>query len=101
HALYTPPLQVNDRQTHTAHRTLPPTESWTPPEASRLSLRQPARPGASSRHLLRNREDPDHATLRHVLLPAEKIGEEPLLEGRVDAPARHDADVLCAVDREG
>src|SRR5256886_17285435 len=72
----------------------------------------PSEPGASeapgslegrgpSRRLLGNREDPDHAALRHVLLPAEKVRDQPLLEGRVDAPAGHDADVLSAVDGEG
>src|SRR2546426_1918498 len=59
------------------------------------------RPRGPPRGLLRDREDPDHAALRHVLLPAEEIGKQPLLERWVDAPAGHDADVLHTVDREG
>src|SRR5438874_1905005 len=58
-------------------------------------------PGPTSRRLFRHREDPDHAALGHFLRPAEEIRQQPLLELRVDAPARHDADVLDAVHHEG
>src|SRR6267143_3593758 len=50
--------------------------------------------------LLPDREHPDDPTLWHVLLPAEKIAEQTLLEGRIDAPAGGDADVLDAVHGE-
>ena len=40
------------------------------------------------RHSLGNSEYPDHAALRDVFLPADQLGHEPLLEGRIDAEVR-------------
>ena len=55
----------------------------------------------SLRHSLRNSEYPDHAALRHVFLPSDQLGHQPLLEGRVDAIAGLHRDILHAVDLEG
>src|SRR5215469_11955559 len=55
----------------------------------------------SLRHSLGNSEYPDHAALRHVLLPADQLRHQPLLEGRVDAVAGLHRDILHAVDLEG
>src|SRR5262245_61835295 len=51
--------------------------------------------------LLIDREHPHDPALGDVLLPAEEIGKQTLLEGGIDAPAGSDADVLDAVDSEG
>src|SRR5262249_13630106 len=71
----------------------------------RVASRRPAAQQAADRRdaliaLLPDREHPHDTTLRHVLLPAEQVGEQALLERRIDAPARGDGDVLHAVDGE-
>src|SRR2546425_3345619 len=99
HTAHTSPARAKTRR---VTRGVTPFDRGPRPErAGCLGGNRLARGRGPLRRLLGNREDPDHAALRHVLLPAEKIRDQPLLEGRVDAPAGHDADVLSAVDGGG
>src|SRR3989442_8252229 len=98
--------RLDTRRVTTGHRALGTVHlpRLTPTHrAGRLPRGATDSPGrkGSSRRLLRNREDPDHAARGDVLRPAEEIGQQPLLEFRVDAPTGDDADVLSTVDRKG
>src|SRR2546427_4234051 len=99
HTAHVSPARAKTRRV--TRRPTPFDRAPRPERAGCLRGTRLARGQGPSRRLLGNREDPDHAALRHVLLPAEKVRDQPLLEGRVDAPAGHDADVLSAVDGEG
>src|SRR2546427_10426785 len=98
--------RLDTRRVTTRHRALGTVHlpRFTPAHrAGRLprgATDSPDRKG-SSRRLLRDREDPDHAARGDVLRPAEEIGQQPLLEFRVDAPTGDDSDVLSTVDRKG
>src|SRR3989442_11111723 len=98
--------RLDTRRVTTGHRALGTVHlrRLTPTHrAGRLPRGATDSPGrkGSSRRLLRDREDPDHAARRDVLRPAEEIGQQPLLEFRVDAPTGDDTDVLSTVDRKG
>src|SRR3989442_7898228 len=98
--------RLDTRRVTTGHRALGTVHlpRLTPTHrAGRLPRGATDSPGrkGSSRRLLRDREDPDHAARGDVLRPAEEIGQQPLLEFRVDAPTGDDTDVLSTVDRKG
>src|SRR2546426_6761025 len=98
--------RLDTRRVTTGHRALGTVHlpRLTPTHrAGRLPRGATDSPGrkGSSRRLLRDREDPDHAARGDVLRPAEEIGQQPLLEFRVDAPTGDDADLLSPVDGKG